>query len=596
MTTPSHKSAEPQHGGRSPVDAPYQMSSSGHVMPYTPPCLIGLRGLITLQYQSGGLSTENILDQPNADDPDQPGELTVDYKGPRFAPMSTHGVLRYSRHKHPDVIRRPTEADHTISAMVYEFPETQGLVPPGWTAHRHPEGALYFMHVESKTFTEVNVCNEEICDDIEYFKRFLFSELQDEIEKRGLSGSLKHDEVQLVLEPKMDVDGLLCSYYFVNPWSRCLFWLDDWEGEEIFSDCRGDLSLPHKGLGIQSHYWRHWNLFPNLCNITPELKNEVVDMILHAISDHLTSNWSTCPLNVEELKNHLFLIEKISPNPTYSGGHSAIVIGRIMHPFYHAFFLNFHGEACARLTFDQTIHGWRYHPSLLMATCAPLFFMAPVTSVRSLHKIFVDEIASKEQWNKFLNKLNSQLQDTNLIATVLLNANVGFLAIQSVDNGGGTTLKQLASYLSLVASMGSMVLGVAFLEHTRIRSDATFAAAKHLYRLRHKRHGLETLGIIYSLPYALLMWAMVLFFVAFVSEWSGPANVSSWTSVGSFIFIVTLLVAWCIWTSREQTGYWWFQPDPDQVELEDLEEDDGASYIPRFGFLRRLIPPSWILN
>ncbi|KIL00307.1 hypothetical protein PAXRUDRAFT_821768 [Paxillus rubicundulus Ve08.2h10] len=151
--------------------------------------------------------------------------------------------------------------------------------------------------------------------------------------------------------------------------------------------------------------------------------------------------------------------------------------------------------------------------------------------------------------------------------------------------------------MSLVASMASIVLGLVFVGHHRTETRNTaFEAAKFLYRLQHKRHGLETLGIIYSLPYAFLMWAMVLFFVAFVSEWCAPGNISSWTSVGSFMFLVALLVAWCIWTSREQTGYWWFQPDPHQVELDDLEEDGGVSCIPRFSFLRRLMPPSWTRN
>jgi len=148
-----------------------------------------------------------------------------------------------------------------------------------------------------------------------------------------------------------------------------------------------------------------------------------------------------------------------------------------------------------------------------------------------------------------------------------------------------------------VASMASIILGLVFVGHHRTESRNTaLEAAKFLYRLQHKRHGLETLGIIYSLPYAFLMWAMVLFFVAFVSEWCGPGNISSRTSVGSFLFLIALLVAWCIWTSKEQTGHWWFQPDPDQVELEDLEEDDEAFCIPRFGLLRRLIPPSWTRN
>ncbi|KAF9225843.1 hypothetical protein BS17DRAFT_567216 [Gyrodon lividus] len=89
---------------------------------------------------------------------------------------------------------------------------------------------------------------------------------------------------------------------------------------------------------------------------------------------------------------------------------------------------------------------------------------------------------------------------------------------------------------------------------------------------------------------------MVLFFVAFMSEWCGPGDIVSWTSVGGFLFLVALLVAWCIWTSREQTGYWWFEPDPNHVELEDPEEDDGASCVSRYGFLRRLIPLSWVQN
>ena len=119
----------------------------------------------------------------------------------------------------------------------------------------------------------MDVCDEDILDDIEYFRTFLFSELESEIKKRNLSEHLKVDEVQLVLEPKLDDHGLMCCYYFVNPRTRSLFWLDEWEGYTIFKDCRGFLSLPHKGklqaagpwgspddlnplgLGIQAEYW-----------------------------------------------------------------------------------------------------------------------------------------------------------------------------------------------------------------------------------------------------------------------------------------------------------------------------------------------------
>ena len=48
-------------------------------------------------------------------------------------------------------------------------------------------------------------------------------------------------------------------------------------------------------------------------------------------------------------------------------------------------------------------------------------------------------------------------------ATVMLNANVAFLAIPSVDNGTDASFRsptQLASYFSIVASVGSIILAL----------------------------------------------------------------------------------------------------------------------------------------
>ncbi|KIJ58029.1 hypothetical protein HYDPIDRAFT_51732, partial [Hydnomerulius pinastri MD-312] len=418
-------------------------------------------------------------------------------------------------------------------------------LPEGWTAHKHPEGALYYMHSATRTFTDMNICDEDIFGDIEYYRDFLIEELRELIETRNLSGSLDVNEVQLVLEPQADDDGVICRYYFVNPRSRTLFWMDEFDGECIFTGCRGILSAAHKGLAIQSHYWWHWSLFPNLFRVTEELKGEVTDMIIHAMCDHLTSDRSTCPLNAEELKNYLSLVEKIdSKFRIYS------VTGGWRLNFLlcnHNHFINFHGEICARLNIDQAVPGSQYQPSVLMAACAPLLFMAPVTHVRALHNIYVDELTSRENWNIFVDKLNSQLQDTNLLATVLLNANVGFLAIQSVDDGGGIAFRQIASYMSLVASFASIVLGLSFVRQTRIKTHNTvFYAARFFDWLRHEKLGLEMLAIIYSLPYALLMWGMLLFFTAFSAEWCGLGDVRSWISVGAFMFGICILVAWCI--------------------------------------------------
>ncbi|KAH0826608.1 hypothetical protein J3R83DRAFT_4972 [Lanmaoa asiatica] len=553
----------------------------------------------------GRVEFGDIIAPPSADDPNRPGEPING--GLRVGPMSVNGVLRHDVRKR----RHPSEVDYLIDAMWYQYPELPEDVPEGWTACRHPEGALYFIHSESKTFSEVNMCDGVIHDDIESFRTYLFSELETEIRNRNLSEFLKVDEVQLVLEPKLDELGLMCCYYFVNSRTRSLFWLNEWDGYEIFEDCRGILSPPHKGklqatgpgglikqhfeflgLGIQAHYWcvacvsRHWDLYPNFCKVTHELKAEVVDMILHATcgeyfageptvvyalnnrtTDHLTSNRTLInTLQVESCTHSVRL-------------HHALQ--RFLFTIADRnYFLNFHGEECARLNFDQSIHGWRYHPSLLMTTFAPLLFMVPVNNVRLLHRIFVDDIASKEKWNMFVKKLNSQLQETSVLATVLLNANVAFLPKQS-----GTGTSQFLSYMSLVVSMASIILGLVFMGHSRIEARNTpLEVATILNELRHKRHGLETLAVIYSLPRAFLMWGMVFFFAAFAVQWCYPGDTTWRACAGAFMLMVALVVAWCIWTARDRCDFWWFEPDPNQVELEVLEGEEGVGNV-SFGLL-----------
>ncbi|KAF8137481.1 hypothetical protein EV363DRAFT_1318110 [Boletus edulis] len=492
---------------------------------------------------------------PCADDPSRSGELINVGPCRRSYPMSVSGVLRYDDRR----TRGPSEPDYTIEAMSCRYRETPENVPEGWRACRHPEGALYFVHSESKTFAEVNICNEEIYADIEHFRTSLFSKLKAEIRKQN-SEFLQVGEVQLVLEPKRDDLGFVCCYYFVNPRTRCLFWLSEWKGYEIFKDCRSDLSLPHKGLGVQAHYWSHWDLYPNFCEVTQELKGEVVDMILHATCDHLTSSRSSCPLNPEELQKYLSLIDRIDPGKTAERKHSAIIIGRIMHIFYHNYFLNFHGEECARLNFDQRIYGWRYHPSRFMTIFALFSFMAPVKNVRLLHRVFVDDIASKEKWNMFVANLNSQLQESSVLATVLLNANVGFLPKQS---GAGTSLQAFFGYMSLISSVASIILGLVFMGHSRTEARNTpFEAATFLHGLWHEKHGLERLAIVYSLPQAFLIWGMGLFSAAFMVQWYHLGNTQLRDGAGAFMLVVALLVAWCIWTARDRSDRWWFQSDP----------------------------------
>jgi hypothetical protein len=55
---------------------------------------------------------------------------------------------------------------------------------------------------------------------------------------------------------------------------------------------------------------------------------------------------------------------------------------------------------------------------------------------------------------------------------VLLNANVAFLALPSVDSGThNRTPVQLANYLSIVASLGTIVIGLLLLHRHRSKAE-----------------------------------------------------------------------------------------------------------------------------
>jgi hypothetical protein len=52
-------------------------------------------------------------------------------------------------------------------------------------------------------------------------------------------------DVELVLEIVPQDSGLICGYYFVEHRSRCLFWLENFDAEDICADIKAVVSLSH---------------------------------------------------------------------------------------------------------------------------------------------------------------------------------------------------------------------------------------------------------------------------------------------------------------------------------------------------------------
>ncbi|KAF8835912.1 hypothetical protein BDN67DRAFT_912119, partial [Paxillus ammoniavirescens] len=416
-------------------------------------------------------------------------------------------------------------------------------IPHGWSRHIHPDGTSYYFHDASKTCTEWDICNPDIRHNVEWYTCFLWTELD------GCHPDLGQYELVLELDSKGEF-SVVCEYYFVNHSEWCLFWLDPYEEPAFLVDCKGVICLSHKKFGVEAEYWLHWTCFPSCCVLTIELVKDLKYSILSSTLAQLTEHRSVGGFTVtsavestlDQLKNYTSLVNNIDDHGTS---------GIVSHSFAGKNkYINFHGQDCVQVWGDQSVHGWRYEPSWFMAVLAPILFMAPMTNMLTLHKLYVDHFVRMDKWTAFVNDFMSQLQNTNLLATVLLTTNVGFLAIQSVDSDTSRSLRQVASYLSVISSMASIVLGLIFIERSRHnRSNSVLKAIEFLGHFHHAKHGLEVIAFIFSLPYAYLMWGMVFFFVAFLAECYNAGKSIVRDCIGVAMVLLGIPAALSIWGS-----------------------------------------------
>lgn len=427
-----------------------------------------------------------------------------------------------------------------------------GNVPRGWTVCASPEGGRYFFHPEKRIYTDANLCDPEELVVITESADQILGDLVNKTRDENIALS---SDIELVLEIVPQDSGPICGYYFVEHRFRCLFWLENFDAEDICGDIKAVVSLSHLRYEIESQYWAHWELFPNTREVTPDIVEELRDIVLQSAVDMTTSLYSNALWTMEQNKIILNLASQINTRPGKPNGYSAWVVGRTMRNLIHNRFIHLHGQRGARLDRDQSVHGSIVNPRTILVTClSPLLFWAPDVHLQSLEKIWVDRLVHIGPWIQFIDKLNTEWQEFSIIATVLLNANVAFLSIQSVDNGGSVvadrSAAQITSYISIVTSVGSVIISLLLVRQNRSKNRQNAGeAARFLGKMTHKTRGLETLAILYALPYALLMWSTLSFLAAFLIACFFFSSSITRFLVGASLVAVSVLVAWCIITA-----------------------------------------------
>ncbi|KJA18434.1 hypothetical protein HYPSUDRAFT_45294 [Hypholoma sublateritium FD-334 SS-4] len=448
--------------------------------------------------------------------------------------------------------------------------------PPGWLRLVHPEGARYFYHEDKNVYTDSDLTDfrvyERLMNDVFRLERLIST--FDKPLPKGAS---------LMIDVSYEDDNkgsLQTEYYYADHDERIIFFVHPSNTDDMpcTFEVNGPKSYQHLGFVMQSQYWMFVSLYPRCLMLTDELLCELRDIVLFLIGDHMTSPYSTAPYTMADLFQILSLIDGMEKNVGKRTAGTMSLFARHMHIFYHSKYLNCYGETFSRIERHFSIFGDPIDKrTWLVKTLSFVLFSAPDVHLRNLQKMWVDGMLHKSVWEDSTKKLNEEWQEFIFFATVMLTSNVGYLAIQSVDidMGAARSPGQIASYLSVVANIGSIILGLLLMRQNRTkRTETADEVQKFLTQKNHPLLGLETLAILYSLPYALLMWGVVSFLVAFCCLFFQNSTAESRAWVGSLSVAVAVLIVWCIVTSWESQGEE-DAPDRPLVQVESQVEDDN---------------------
>lgn len=173
-----------------------------------------------------------------------------------------------------------------------------------------------------------------------------------------------------------------------------------------------------------------------------------------------------------------------------------------------------------------------------------------------------------EKWRKFSKTYAEDTSNISLLGTVLLGANVSFLAIQSIDKTNGFSLPQKFSYLSLLVALASIVMGLA------VRSPRLFTNYGPLY--------FEAMRLILGFPFELFLFSVLFFLLALLTHCAeNGAHFQLFSAVISGLLVLSCLVT-----------YWLITEPRNDVDTSPQQHQVGYYASPSVqGSSHHLLPP-----
>ncbi|KAG1893442.1 uncharacterized protein F5891DRAFT_1066667 [Suillus fuscotomentosus] len=462
-----------------------------------------------------------------------------------FEPFVPSDVMRYD--KTPSINPENNK---------YKFipPKTTDFLDPrqqdcgDWHACIHPEGALYFHNPTRGIYTDSNLQNED--------RRCKMDSCVDEV--LALTPpelQLCCDKIELVVQLAWNQKSKvrICRYYFIDHDKHLLFWLHELPTVKLFCGVQGVEKLSHIKYAVEHQYWQHCEMYPNANLPCARLLKELKEVVVHASAETVTTDVSLSPFDGDELSKILDLIDQLGDN--IGGTYSICVIARFMRYFVRAKFFNFCGLPAARLDADQTVYKKKKRNKLVLVlswTFNVAMFGAPQSHMEELRRVWVDRSINSPRWKNFNSKLSTEWSSITMYSTVMIAVDVSFLAVPSVSNQNSGSVPIISTYLSIFCIVGSLVVSLFLTRQNRLYGqESADTAVDFLTKMTGSAFGTKAVATVHGLPYAMLLWGMLYFMLAFSYQVFTSTPTLTLATTGSACGLVALFTLWLIYAARD---------------------------------------------
>lgn len=186
-----------------------------------------------------------------------------------------------------------------------------------------------------------------------------------------------------------------------------------------------------------------------------------------------------------------------------------------------------------------------------------ILFGAPWRYVETLRGVWVDETVNLPRWRAFVGNILNEWGGFTIYSTVMLAVDVSLLAIIHTDTTTYQSVSVIATYISVVCTVGSIVASVVLTGMWRDKAENAEGVAKYMTEITDTVIGVDNMAIMFSVPFGLLIWGMASFLVAFLYLIFSSSYLPTLATTTPGIILVTVLVAWPVWVAMERSlGQW----------------------------------------